>query len=224
MKFLFPIALLLLLSETLVDAYKNVNTNPGFTYANDVTCAYPFDDFTIESISCESGGTNKVVIEGVNDNEEDDGETVCHAGDRFEVYGQVTTVEAVSKYFTTYVYVCFETQMEDSRTWYGTQKGERCTTYDGHLDLRTYAANNNNNNNNEEAAANYYNEDEDDYDSRNQSDDYLPTGTYPFSAVFQLPRSSHSKGEKDLVFDCLVIEFWNTHLTLDCTNGMQWLD
>jgi len=203
MKFLFPIALFLLLSETVVDAY-NAN-NPGFTYADDVVCAYPFDDFTIESISCESGYTNKVIIEGVSDNDgEDDGETVCHAGDRLEVHGQVTTVEAVSKYFTSHVKVCFETRMEDSRSWYGTQTGERCTSYEGHLDLRGYTANNNNY---EEAAADYYYEDADDYDSRNQSDDYLPTGTYPFSAVFQLPRSSHSRGKDWLVIDCLVDDF-----------------
>lgn len=138
------------------------------------------------------------MIEGMNDNNEENGvDAYCHYGDHMEVEGEVTTVEAVSRYFDVYLKVCLKSyQGASSRinNWYSRDgnRGRKCLKYQTALDLSSIEGKEgdeqNGGNNNEAEEEEEEEAAEDQWEYRNQNeDDFLPEGTYKWTAYLQVP-------------------------------------
>lgn len=191
----------LLLLPSLSDA--SYAKTVGFVYNDDVVCAYPFDGFTINDISCgASAGGGNIIVEGVNDNNDGYGQDiVCHYGDRMEISGEVTTVEAVTKDFDVYLHLCFKTYASATgqKQWTGTtsaSSGKKCYDFHTNLDLSSakdqYQYGDNNYDENAEAQGQNYGYYEDEYDYRNQHYDFLPEGTYSWKSFLRVPVQTFS--------------------------------
>jgi len=207
LRFLCPLLLLPSLSNA---SYAQTT---GFRYNDDVVCAYPFDEFLINDITCDTSSSNHIMVEGVNDNSAVEGyeeDVICHYGDHMEIEGEVTTMEAVSKKFDVYLHLCFKTYTSStgkSSTWTGSS-GKKCYDFHTNLDLSSYTMDRyqygdtydaNAAAENAEYAdadanqysgygANYANE----YEYRNQNYDFLPAGTYKWKAFLTVPIKSLS--------------------------------
>ena len=176
---------ILVIAPTLTtEAYSSKTI--GFIYNYDAVCAYPFDDFTIDSIVCDSVSNNAILVEGVNDyqSEADGSDAECHFGDHMEIVGEVTTVEAVSRYFDIYVHLCFKTSASSSSS----SSGEKCFDFQTKLDLGYHKEDDA-----ERKLATYDSSNYDSHDYRNENYyEYLPEGTYSWSANLKVPTPNYS--------------------------------
>ena len=179
---------ILIISPTLIEAYYSKTI--GFLYNYDAVCSYPFDEFTIDSILCDSVSNNPIIVEGVNDYETnaDGSADECHFGDHMEIEGQVTTVEAVSRYFDIYVHLCYKTAAATTQSSSSSSSGEKCSSFQTSLDLGYHQE--------EEDRRTLTNYDETVYDNheyRNENYyEYLPEGTYSWSATLKVPTPNFS--------------------------------
>jgi len=185
----------------------------GFRYNDDVQCGYPFAEFVVDSISCDKTSATHIMLEGVNDYDStnEDG-SICHYGDHMEVEGEVTTVEPISRYFDVYALVCFKSNVASSGYYSSNNSsGKKCHKFHSVLDLSSYEPPKQNYNYDEadaEAEANndysqnrYYAEDQfdDQFEYRSQSNEFLPVGTYKWSAYLSVPPQSFAfKSSKSL--------------------------
>ena len=187
-------------------AHATYGKTTGFIYNDDAICAYPFDDFTINSVTCDSFTNKHILVEGVNDylSQADGSEDECHYGDRMELQGEVTTVEAVSRYFDIYVHVCFKSasstsgkSSSSSSSSSSGSSGEKCFDYQTSLNLGYHKEDEEedaaNDNNGGRKLSYYDNTDYDSHDYRNENYyDFLPEGTYAWTANLKIPSQSFS--------------------------------
>jgi hypothetical protein len=84
---------LLWLAPAAVDAVNS------FTYNDDLECAYPFEQFQVQSITCAKPTYIQLgEAQGNQANKED----VCSFGDQMDLYGRVTVSQAVTReYYIT---------------------------------------------------------------------------------------------------------------------------
>lgn len=175
---------------SLVHAVNNsIKRDSGFTYNEDILCTYPFEAFDIQDITCAKTASH-IVIEGVTDQATSDSDSsICHYGDRMEVSGEVTTLEAISNKEKLVLNVCFKSNMAQ---WYNTgysKQGEKCIKYSTNIDLTPYNAETGNQNS---YASQYNGYVEDMYEYRNNNPDFLPAGTYSWSAILNIPARTWS--------------------------------
>ena len=140
----------------------------SFTFNDDLVCAYPFEDFQIQSMTC--GKPSFISILGDN---YDDG--VCSFSDLMDISGKVTISQAVFHTYYIVLDACFRT---GDATWYASKK---CMSFRTSLDLlassSTSNANGGNDANNGNAVA-----------TQAPYITYLEAGTYDWKARLLLPK------------------------------------
>jgi hypothetical protein len=144
-------------------------SSKSFYYDQNAECSYPFDDFTVTTLSCV--GSSYTYVNGYNDVDASDvyDESICSFGDTLNVQGTTTLIGAAGKKFSLVLNVCYG---GSDNPYYNPQT---CTRNRASLDLTDYAR---------LADAEYYNQELD------ETDYYLQPGTYQWRAAFTIPKKT----------------------------------
>jgi hypothetical protein len=119
----------LLASFLLLLPVSVAETTRGFTYNDDIVCGVPFEDFTIESITCAPSTFVQVLVDGAQDVNLYENEDVCAFGNEMDIVGSVTISQPVSKWYYLHLNVCFKSSQV---VWYANKK---CMLFKASMDL-----------------------------------------------------------------------------------------
>lgn len=190
-------ALLLLVLPCVSEAAKS------FFYNEDIECGYPFDDFTINSITCTDSGSN-TYVSGEYDQERDEydqesyeynlnadeyeqyrdefnrnrnaDDGFCWFGQTMDVAGEVNLLEPVYRYFKVKLKVCFQ---NNDYGYYHYHSYAKCFTYQKKIDLMA------------DGQRNRY--------LYTQNNDYLEEGRHEFQTSLTIPKKSFTFKEGTLL-------------------------
>jgi hypothetical protein len=166
-----------------------VDAGNSFTYNDDLECAYPFEQFQVQSITCAKPTYIQLgEAQGNQANSED----VCSFGDQMDLYGRVTVSQAVTREYYITLNACFRS---GEASWYNSK---HCGSYRVKVDLlETITANANANANN--AAQQAY-------------ITFLAAGTYNWKARLLIPKKTFN-------FKNGTMALRDLRVNADCTNS-----